>query len=255
VEKVAMGFGAFMADDSWTDQLTIHGRTRPVGRRLPTRYLRTALVARGFFDGYTATRAGLRHFHFLGLGAPIMVPIVALAANGTIRLTFDATSPIKDAVTGSLYTTKPAPLTVRSWNIAHRLATGELARWSCPCRFCTDFLAAPPVDRPPRRPPPGSGTAGRLTAADLKAGTPAGEALPLFRIGRDPLGLAAENIRIGHNHWALGTLTRAVQDAPDLHAFVTSRVEQYAQHAGAAHFAHAVQSALQIAAPTSDFWS
>ena len=96
----AMGFGAFMADNSFTDRIVLNRRTHLLSRALPMRYLRTALVARGFWDGWRdATGQAPRQFHFLGLGAPIMIPLVALAAQrGTQVLTFDATSPIRDAV-------------------------------------------------------------------------------------------------------------------------------------------------------------
>jgi hypothetical protein len=51
VSGVAMGLGAFMADDSLSDTVVLRGRAHRLRRRLPMRYLRTALVARGFWDG------------------------------------------------------------------------------------------------------------------------------------------------------------------------------------------------------------
>jgi hypothetical protein len=59
IRSAAIGFGAFMADDSWSDQVKVAGHIRSLGRRLPMRYLRTALVARGFFDGWAAARRSL----------------------------------------------------------------------------------------------------------------------------------------------------------------------------------------------------
>ena len=112
LEKLSLGFGAFMADDNWTDYLEIGKRTIQFPERYPSRYLRTAAVARGLWDGYAhAVGRAPRAFHFLGLGAPIMIPLVTLAAWDTPELTFDATSPIKDALQGgTLYVSKPAYL-------------------------------------------------------------------------------------------------------------------------------------------------
>ena len=77
----ALGFGAFMNDDTTTRQIKIRGRTRRVDPAMPTRYLGTALVARGFWDGWHAERNDApERFHFLGLGAPIMIAITTCAA-------------------------------------------------------------------------------------------------------------------------------------------------------------------------------
>ena len=50
-------------------------------------------------------------------------PEEGLAAWGTKDLSYDATSPIKDAVEGSLYVSKPAYLKIRIRSIAWRLAS------------------------------------------------------------------------------------------------------------------------------------
>ena len=75
LRSAAMGFGAFMADNSFSNRIVIQGRAHSLPRPLPMRYLRTALVARGFWDGWKVTRSAPRRFHFLGLGAPIMIPL------------------------------------------------------------------------------------------------------------------------------------------------------------------------------------
>ncbi len=115
LDRVAMGFGAYMADDHFSDHVVVGRRRLDLPGRLPMRYLRTALVARGFWGGYRAvTGRPPLAFHFLGLGAPIVLGLVALCAYGTPLLTFDATSPVKDAAEGTLYVSKPAPLKIRT---------------------------------------------------------------------------------------------------------------------------------------------
>ncbi len=147
LRQAAMGFGAFMADDSFADNVVIKGRTIKFERQLPMRYLRCALVARGFWDGWKAATGGApERFHFLGLGAPIMIPVVAVAAARTPLISFDATSPIKDAVEGTIYSSKGAYLKIRTWNLAARLASGALRSWTCPCGFCRGFVRKHPFD-------------------------------------------------------------------------------------------------------------
>ena len=135
--RVSMGFGAYMADAT-TRPRFVNGRRIDFGGRLPNRYTRTVLAARGFYDGYRHATGGTppAGFHFLGLGAPIMLPLVALAAHPASGLTFDATSPIKDALRdGVLYVTTPAYLKIRIRKSAAWLADDPTRRWDCPCPF------------------------------------------------------------------------------------------------------------------------
>jgi hypothetical protein len=147
----AIGFGAYMADDHSSDYVIVGRRRVDFGARMPNRYLRTALVARGFWDGFrTSSTAAPHGFHFLGLGAPIMLGLVALAGWGTELLSFDATSPIRDAVEGTLYVSAPAPLKLRTRRIAKQLASGEREEWDCPCPFLWAIRGRAPI-RLPRR--------------------------------------------------------------------------------------------------------
>lgn len=253
VTAAAIGFGAFMADDQWTATVKVRGRLRKLPRSLPCRYLRTALVARGFFDGWASAGGDAPgHFHFLGLGAPIMVPIAAIPAQRTPLVTFDATSPIKDATSGSMYVTKPAPLTVRTWNVAERIAAGE-RKWTCPCGFCTAFLDRHPFDQQGAAAILNT-TAAPFTSADLRPGAALAATMPLFRNASDPVGKQAERARIGHNHWVLSTLARNLTArSKDLDQFVEGRVSSYETNAGAPHFAQVVRLAYDIARTDSAF--
>jgi hypothetical protein len=214
--RASMGFGAYMADANYTDHAYLGRRRIDFTARLPNRYTRTVLAARGFFHGYT-TAAGHppQAFHFLGLGAPIMLPLVALAAAGPTHLTFDATSPIKDALRdGVLYVTTPAYLKIRIRRSAAWLAADPTRRWDCPCPFCTAFTTRFPFDYP-------AGNAWRTThpnrdptAADLREGGELYNAYPLF--SEPPTGPrrgAVDHARIGHNHWALEQILHAINDA------------------------------------------
>ncbi len=244
-----MGFGAYMADDGWITEARIRGRVRALPQRLPRRYLRTALAARGFFDGYG--EAAPEHFHFLGLGAPVMLPIASLAAQSASRVTFDATSPIKDAAEGTLYVERPAPLKLRIWKIAQRMLREGEGTWNCPCSFCKSFTARHPFELSRAGVNPGT----PLTALDLRKNSPLAAAMPLFALGGD-MGRAAEHARVGHNHWVLGTVTRSLtRNRNNLAVAVEGRVNRYERHAGTAQYAQAVGLALQVATADGPFWS
>lgn len=252
LRRVSMGFGAYMADNNYTDYASL-GRTRvDFGGRLPNRYTRTVLAARGFYDGYRA-RAGTppAGFHFLGLGAPIMLPLVAVAAAPGTGLTFDATSPIKDALRdGVLYVTTPAYLKIRIRKSAGWLAADPTRRWDCPCPFCTSFTLQLPFDYP-------AGHAWHLSnpdrdpvAADLREGGALYDVYPLF--SEPPSGPrrdAVDHARIGHNHWALEQILLGVREATNsghLRDHVTSIVAAYTPTT-TTPFASAVEHALRFA--------
>jgi hypothetical protein len=252
IANAAMGFGAYMADDTWDASVKVQGRVRRLSRSLPIRYIRTALVSRGFFSGWGGHPA-LERFHFLGLGAPIMIPVVALPAGNCRHLSFDATSPIKDAAEGTLYVDQPAPLKVRLWKVADRMLRNQTAAWDCPCPFCGAYTDQNPLDMDRARAIV-AGRIGPLVATDLRSGTPLANALPLFALGTG-VARKAEQARIGHNHWILGRLTSSLsRHTASLDRFAEGCVARYEAHAGAQHFSDAVRTALEIARPDGDFW-
>lgn len=251
--SAALGFGAFMADDSYVTTYRRGGRTRRLPGRMPARYLRTALVARGLWDGWAAAAGGgapLR-FHFLGLGAPIMLGIAAVAGHATEQLTFDATSPIRDASEGSLYLCDPAPLKVRTRSLAARLAAQEGFSWPCRCPFCVSYLTSRPFDLAaaaawrlanPDRP---------IVAPDLRPPSALARALPLLsEPSAGPERKAIEKARVGHNHWVLQTITarlnRHSSKREDLISYQARVIRNYSQTTNSAQFATAVDWAFRI---------
>jgi hypothetical protein len=240
-----------MADDYSTDRVHIGRRVVRFGENLPRRYLRTALAARGFMDGYAKAAGGPpQAFHFLGLGAPIMMGVVAAAFSATPLLTFDATSPIKDATSGSLYTTKPAYLKLRTRAVARSVADGR-TQWACPCRFCREFSA---------RHPPSYAAAHRwgsahpgvsVTAADLRPGGDLYDALPLLsEPPSGPLRREVTYARMGHNHWVLCEVCadlRYHSERNTLIPHVRQVIDQYELSTRSARFARAVRFGMDLA--------
>lgn len=249
--RISMGFGAYMADGNYTDHVRIGRRLVDLGGRLPNRYTRTVLAARGLHLGYrAATGRPPAALHHLGLGAPIMLPLVALAADPETELTFDATSPIKDALRdGMLYVTRPSYLKIRIRKSAAWLAADPARRWDCPCPFCGSFSARFPFDYPAGHAWHQADRERQLTAVDLRPGGGLYDAYPLF--SEPPGGErrdAVDHARVGHNHWAVEQILTSVREAVaagSLPEHVQQVVANYVPTTSAP-FAAAVQRALEF---------
>ncbi|GGC08661.1 hypothetical protein GCM10010972_22440 [Cellulomonas carbonis] len=251
--SISMGFGAYMADDHFTDHLYRDRRRIDLGANLPQRYTRTVAAAVGFWEGYdeVAHRPPAR-FHFLGVGAPIMIALLALAARRTPELSFDATSPILDATQGgTIYSDRPAHLKLRTRKVAHRLAREPALTWDCPCPFCTDFTGRSPFDYARGHAWFATTGATDVTTADLAPGGALFEAYPLLsEPAAGELRREVSYARVGHNHWIIDRLARSLTRASargTLPVRVTSIIRDY-QARTTPVFARAVEVGLQLAA-------
>jgi len=254
LRRLSMGFGAFMADDNYNDHLYIGRRRIDMPANVPNRYIRTVAVARGLWDGYRHETGGSPEaFHFLGMAAPIMIPLVALCAWGTPELTFDATSPIQDAVQGFFYLSSPAYLKVRARRLGFRLAATEGRTWRCPCAFCEEFVSNHPFLYEVGRAWFLSASPSSVTAVDLRPGGALYQAYPLLS---EPEGGALRKevtfARIGHNHWVLDRIFSAVSrnsvDVDRLRGHAASVVERYSGSTSSERFATAIRFGYGLAA-------
>lgn len=252
LEQIAMGFGAFMADDYSEDRLRIGRRTVPLGEQLPQRYVRTAVVARGLIDGYREV-AGRppQAIHLLGLGAPIMMGIAALACREVEEVSFDAMSPIRDAVEGTLYMAAGAYLKVRTRAIARRICDGQTV-WRCPCPFCAAFTVGRPFNESAAQAWGASHPHVAIPAAALRPRGDLYRHLPLLAepaAGTAPRR-AVNEARAGHNHWVLIQVCaqlEAAQAAGNLVERVETVVDSYENSTNSPRFARAVRLGLRIA--------
>ena len=252
IVKVAMGFGAYSADGNFCDTVVIKDRRVALPEPLPARYLRIVLVARGFWEGYRAVAGkSPQAFHFLGLGTPLFMALCALAAQTTWEVTFDATSPMKDAAEGTLYVSKPAFLKIKTTAAAKRLVTDSTARWDCPCPFCRNFVKQYPFDYQ-------AGVGGwkekgrnSVVSDDLKPNGVLFKALPLFsEPNAGPLRKAVSFARMGHNHWVIGEMTDQLTDAAKkgaVDAFVKKVITGYSDRAKSQIYSRAARCALELA--------
>lgn len=252
VQRVSLGFGAFMADDNWTDYIEIGKKLIAFDGRWPNKYLRTVAVAKGFWDGYKEVSGRApKAFHFLGLGAPIMIPLVTLAGWETPDLTFDATSPIKDALQGgTLYVSKPAFLKIRTRNIAFRMSIDPTADWDCPCPFCRAFLKTHPFRRERAFRWLKATKAREVAATDLRPSGALFRAFPLFsepRAGK--LRNAINQARIGHNHWVIHQITSGLRRAKSkrqLQDKVSDIITRYEKNSKDDRFGAAIRFSYQL---------
>ncbi|OGB25604.1 MAG: hypothetical protein A3I66_13475 [Burkholderiales bacterium RIFCSPLOWO2_02_FULL_57_36] len=264
LQSVSMGFGAYMADDNYNDHIVIKGKLHELGLSAPNRYTRTVLAARGFWDGYKqAVGKAPQAFHFLGLGAPIMMALVSLCAWGTREITFDATSPIKDAMQGTLYFYRPSYLKSRTRDLALRLARGDLSKWHCSCPFCKDFNAVYPIQYAKGSAWYGAAMAGSEPKVDTKDLSQGGALYDIYPILSEPKGgarrKAVDFARMNHNHWVLANITKELEkhstNYSALKKFVSDIVSSYCATTKSEHFAKAIQVGFELSLRTRNrFW-
>jgi hypothetical protein len=181
-----------------------------------------------------------------------MLAPIALAAWGTRLVSYDATSPIKDAVQGTLYFSRPAQLKVRTRRAAYRLASQEGAKWRCPCPFCRRFAVRHPFDYSAGRKWFSRTRAMAVEAKDLRPGGGLFGAYPLLaEPATGALRKEVDNARMSHNHWALiktlAAIGRAAESRESLAAHLERSVAAYERHTSADHYAAAVRLAFGIA--------
>lgn len=216
VQGIACGLGAALDDPRFVDFEVRQGKVRMLGRSLPRSYLRVAAVIAGMTMGHVEATGRRPRFHALGLGTPILLPLLAAVGDVDTYTATDSTAPFADAwvsKTTALYGWSPAPLKLKAHRVAQRWLEGERA-WDCPCPHCGRFFrdARPQILRArqwwrgeKRRP---------LEASDLWAPSPLAELLPLLGHPQDSdLRREAALARVWHNHWAIRRLEEGAQRA------------------------------------------
>lgn len=251
IRNLAIGLGGSMADDNYTDHVMLGNKIVDFGRKLPNRYIKVASFARGLADGYrSVARAMPDRIHCLGLGAPIMLPVVTLCFWGAQQLSFDAMSPLLDAVEGTMYVDQPSLLKVRTRQVAYKLATVRGATWTCPCFFCREFVNAYPFQYAIGRAWYSQTRSASVSASELRERGRLYRAYPLLsepstRERRQAVTYA----RMGHNHAALQRIARRLSvfsTRAQLRAFVHQTIEAYAKDA-LEQFARAVRFGVALA--------
>ncbi|HEY9387864.1 MAG TPA: hypothetical protein VIP70_12555 [Nitrososphaeraceae archaeon] len=253
VSHLAVGVGAYMIDDNSIDYFIMGRKLHNLNKRIPRRYLRTTLVVRGLMDGYNdIANKPPAGFHLLGLGAPIMILLVSLIASRTRQIGFDSTSPIKDAVVGTIYFNKPADKKVRARVLAKIFCEEPSNTWWCRCKYCKHYLPKYPFNTQKAASwYNASGRPEEITASDLSGDTELANALPLFGepIGGGQIRKDINDWRIGHNHQVLESLFMELNKnsrPKKLLNLVRERVDKYCESTSPS-YSEAAKIALSIA--------
>ncbi|HEY5948660.1 MAG TPA: hypothetical protein VIV40_24380 [Kofleriaceae bacterium] len=180
---------------------------------MPRPYVAVAQIVAGLHEGYVEASGHRPNFHALGMGTPILLPLLAALGDGVTFTAADSTAPIIDGWSGptiSLYVDEPAPLKYKAYKIAEVWLDGGRG-WDCPCPYCRALERAfpPRIDeaRKWRRDHPG-----KLSADSLRAESPLSGWLPLLGNAADPgLRLGGAMARVGHNHWILQRIETAAR--------------------------------------------
>jgi hypothetical protein len=214
VDGIATGFGAALNDRTFADHRLVGGEIVPFEGPTPRPYVRVLEVAAGLHLGFADVTGRLPRFHALGVGTPILLPLLAvLGGPGTYTAT-DSTSPIKDgysSATIALYVSTPAPLKLKAYLVAQRWMEGARG-WDCKCPHCTAFLRDHPFRLGKARSWWRAEGRRSLQPADLWRPSPLADYLPLLGMPRDPnLRRRAGLSRVAHNHWVLRSIERGLQ--------------------------------------------
>jgi hypothetical protein len=234
---IAMGLGSSMSDRNYIDYFVKGNDVNKLSASIPRKYLRTTLIIQGFLAGYAKYQNKKpRALHFLGLGAPIMILLAAVASAKIKDVSFDATSPIKDAYEGVIYFSNPAYKNVRARKLAHLLCQKPTGKWWCHCKYCKFYTRKYPFDmsraakwfEDNSRPK-------EITADHLHGETKLAKALPMLS---EPAGGAKRkeinDWRIGHNHLVIQGLIDQINSKQNFHQllrFVADEIGKYIESA------------------------
>ena len=215
VDGIATGLVSSMKDSGYSDFRIENDRIVEFGDNLPRPYIRTMEIIAGMHLGYRETCGKRLAFHGLGVGTPILLPMVGLLSRRRGFTAIDSTAPIKDAYSSrniSLYVDTPAPRKLK----AHKIIQYWLSQnygWTCTCPYCRRFNKAhpPQVDKAKRWWK--SEGERKIEASDLRNPSPLAEFFPLLCSSQDKaIRRFAGQSRIGHNHWVLIRLEQKVQE-------------------------------------------
>jgi hypothetical protein len=254
LEGIACGLGGALSDSSFVSFRVQDGKVKELSRRVPRPYPRVLEVAAGLHLGYTRSTGRRPRFHALGVGTPILIPLLALLGDAGTYTATDSMAPIVDAyssMTISLYIDDPAPMKLKTYRIAQVHLEGGPG-WDCACPVCRRFIAEHPLRWEEARGWWASEGERVLEPGDMHSPGPLAELLPLLSSPADPeLRRAAGLTRIGHNHWVLRRLEssaqRAAQRSGGLRAWAAEQVERYLTSSADPGWREATRTAWQIA--------
>ncbi|KIG11772.1 hypothetical protein DB30_02550 [Enhygromyxa salina] len=254
LDGVTVGLFGALTDRNYVDYRVEDGRVIELAATIPRPYLRVIEISAGVLEGFRRVGRPRPAFHGLGVGTPILLPLLSLLGAGENYFATDSTAPIVDgwsSPTISLYVRDPAPLKYKAYRVASVWIQGGRG-WDCECPSCSRFRAAHPPE------------IGRARKWWAEQGKPEIKKQMLERNGAlsawlpflaypadDELRKEAGLARVGHNHWVLRQLELEVRATsgnwPRLAAWVEGIVNAYVGLPGSGAWKSAVMEAYALA--------
>lgn len=258
LDGIASGLVGAMKDTSFVDFRIEDSKVIELGTNMPRQYMRTLEIIAGLHVGYATVTGRRPAFHGLGVGSPILLPLISLLGDPKTFLAVDSTAPIKDAVaeTISLYVDTPAPRKLK----AHRIAEfwlGENNGWHCVCPYCQKLSELHPPNLAKALDWWQGEGKRRLRSDDMHAPSPLAEFLPILSTPKDETTKQrARMTRIAHNHWVLNRIEKQVRKLGNnmntLRRFIADTMQIYLRSPGSSpSWQAAAEVAWKIADKTS----
>jgi len=251
---IASGVAGALMDRSWVDFRVDDGAVIEFERNVPRPYVRVAEICAGMHEGFVAQSGRRPAFHALGLGTPILLPLLARLGDGTTFTAVDSTAPLVDAWTSptiSLYVRDPAPLKLKAHRILEHWLDDDGLAWACPCPYCQGFARRFPPDIAAARAHWVATGRPRLSRADIHRTSVYPQWVPLLGYANNgALRSDAAMARVGHNHWVIQRLEHEIRQQSSeparLEEWVESVVEQYLASYAHTSWKRAVSVAWEI---------
>jgi hypothetical protein len=141
IESLASGLASFLVSQRWSDHYVLHGERILFASNLYASYHLVLQVVLGLLEGYRTVAGHVPRFHALGVGSPILMPLVILAAHDSALLSFDSSVVERVAKDGKMF----SPETGQELHLLREvIMRGET--WDCTCPACAQFLSQHPAD-------------------------------------------------------------------------------------------------------------
>lgn len=211
VDGIASGFVGALQDKNHVDFYIKFGKLNELNDNVPRPYLRVVEIVAGLHLGYHEVTGMKPSFHGLGIGTPILLPLISLFSDVHTYTSVDSTSPIYDgwiSPTISLYVSDPAPLKLKAYKIA-RYWIKEDIPWSCSCPFCKNFMDKYTHDIKSARNWWNQAGQPTITKYSLNRDKPLSKLLPILaNHSSSQLQREAAMARVRHNHWVVQNLEK-----------------------------------------------
>lgn len=252
LKSIATGVTYLLQSSAYVNRRVFEGEAISLPRALPLAYLGVMEVIAGLHVGFASVTGVRPRLHVLGLGTPVLLPLLAMFSARRGFTACDSTAPIQDAwiaPTTSLYVATPAPLKYRATRIAEFWMEGT--PWGCVCPSCARYEATYPSNPLLARDAWISNGRPSLKQSDLREGSLYAQAFPLLTVGgSSEQSKAAAIARVEHNHWVLQTIEREARSicwSPRaLNSWAASKVDAYVKATGGTAWAGALQESLAV---------